>query len=575
MILYYLKSAFRNLKSNKKFTIINITGFAFGISICLAIVLFLMKEYSYDRCYNDAERIFRLYDAKQNNSSIDYRVREVLTDNFPEIENACIVQLENFSSDVQIDSTGYLVDNMLSVDNNFFRVFNIPFIYGNPNKAFNNPNSVILTESLALKLFGNVHVVGYDMKIWNEVPVTVSGVIKDFPDNSSISSGLLVNSELDDFKFSFSCGDYKDKSTHRYPFRIYIKKNKNADTNELLTKLNNNIELFKPYIDEAGLLPLTDMYLKDTTSGSDSKQGNLALMKLLASIAAIILILAIINYINLTVAQQNKRNKDTGIRKTVGAYRNSLLYYFLSESVLVTFFAMLLAVALLWMLLPVYALIFGTSINFNSLFVFPDYLYLIASILIIGVISGIGPAIVLSRVSPVKVLSGTVVTRNKYHLRNSLTIFQFAISIVLIFCVTVIHRQISYVKHSNPGFKEEQLVYFDVPWTAEESRVESFVNELREFPDIQTITGSNGVPGRIRLTMGTNIEGSDKNIGVPSMIVDENFLETFQMKVIKGRTLQPATWGMCAWLMKRSTNISSLKTLLINVSIITVRTGLI
>jgi putative ABC transport system permease protein len=396
MFGYYLKTAIRNLRKNSRFFVINVTGFAFGISICLTIALFLAKEYSYDRFHEHAGQIVRLIDTKDNSSEIDYRVKDILQNHYPEIENACLSLRSAHPLEVKCGDKGFYLDDIMSVDNDFFEVFSVPFIAGNPSLPFTNIHSVIITESTAKTLFGTENPLGKDLFVWGEVPTTISGVIKDFPDNSSISAGLLVNADNDRFKLSTWMEDSRDLSTYRWPFQIYFQLSKNADPDQLVARINAQNDLLKPYNEQVGFLKLKDIYLHDPTSGSDTKQGNPGLLKLLTGIAFIILALAVINYINLTVAQQNKRNKDTGVKKTIGATRVHILSQFLSESVLVTFLAFILGVLLAWIFLPFTRSVLNTNLDFSLLFHWPYFPILLGSILLIGLISGSGPAIILS-----------------------------------------------------------------------------------------------------------------------------------------------------------------------------------
>jgi len=543
---YYLKAAVRSLRKNSRFSVINVTGFAFGISICLTIALFLAKEYSYDRFHEHAGQIVRLIDTKDHSSGIDYRVKDILQSHYPEIENACLSLRSAHPLEVKCGDKGFYLDDIMSVDNNFFKVFSVPFISGNPLLPFTNINSVIITESTAKTLFGAENPLGKDLFVWGEVPTTISGVIKDFPDNSSISAGLLVNAENDRFKLSFSCEDGSDLSTYRWPFQIYLQLSKNADPDQLVETINAQNDLLKPYNEQVGFLKLKDIYLHDPTSGSDTKQGNPGLLKLLTVIAFIILVLAVINYINLTVAQQNKRNKDTGVKKTIGAARINILSQFLFESVLVTFLAFILGALLAWMFLPFTRSVLNTNLDFSLLFHCPYFPILLGSILLIGLISGSGPAIILSGIAPVKVLSGfTGFAGQKNYLRNSLTVFQFMISIVLIFCMMIVQRQIQYVKHRKLGFNEEQLLRLDLPNVQENDmqKAMALLEEFRRSPFIRNISVTNSVPGAIRVSMGSNIEHTDKNMSVPCLLVDTAFLETFGLKVIRGRNLEPGDYG--------------------------------
>ncbi|MDF1551059.1 MAG: ABC transporter permease, partial [Bacteroidales bacterium] len=385
MFTYYLKSAFRNLWKNKKFSVINISGFAFGISICLAIALFLIKEYSYDRYHENAAQIVRLINTEDNTSSIDYRAKDILLQNYPEIENGCLVQILNRPVPVQVNEQATYLDNIMSVDNDFFKVFTVPFITGNQEKPFSTLTSAIITQSTAKSFFGTGNPLGKEIIYQNRIPLTINGVIEDFPENSSISAAIIVNAENENFKFSRWIGNSDDLSTYRWPFRIYLQLNKNASPENLISKINSNTQILSPYLNNADFLPLKEMYLFDSTIGNASKRGNIGLMRLLGVIAIIILTLAIINYINLTIAQQNRRNKDTGVKKAIGAFRQHILLHFIIESILVSGFAFILAIIFLSILLPFYHSLFDTTINFDLLFKFPYILVLMFSIIIIGI----------------------------------------------------------------------------------------------------------------------------------------------------------------------------------------------
>jgi putative ABC transport system permease protein len=546
MILYHIKSALRNLWINRKFTIINITGFAFAISVSLGITLFLYKEYSYDRFNEHSGQIVRLIDAKDNSSVIDYRVKDIIQNNFPEIENACLLLRSSHPIEVRTSDKGFYLDDIMSVDNSFFEVFTISFLSGQTSSPFVNINSAVVTESTAKLLFGKDNPLGKEILVWGNVPVTITGLISDFPDNSSITAGLLVNAENEKFKFYQSIGDSRDLSTYRWLFQIYLQLKRNTSQDEIISKINANTGLLKPYAEIIGFLKLKDIYLHDTTSGSETKQGNASLLRLLAGIALIILLLAIINYINLTVAQQNKRNKDTGIRKTFGASRTDILFNYLFESVLVSLTAFVLGIYLLWIMFPLYDAIFNTNLDLTYFLRFPFLIGLPCSVLFIGAISGSVPAVLLSGITPARVLTGTIIPQiKKQYFRNTLTIFQFSISIILIFCVLVVQRQIRFVKHRNPGFNEEQLLRLDLPniQQADAQKAMALLDEYRKNPFIKSVSISSGVPGEIRMSMGSNIENSTKNMSVPCILADSGFLETFSMIVVRGRNLEPGDYG--------------------------------
>ena len=546
MFWYYIKTAASTLLNNKKFSIINIAGFAFGISVCFAIALFVMREYSFDRYHENSAEIFRLLDIKNNTSQIDYRAEEILLSKVPEVINACYVQRMSRPVEVRYGDKGFYIDDILSADKKFFKVFTVPFHSGNSNDPFVDLNSAVVSRSTATMIFGNEDPVGKELLLFDGQRITVTGVIEDFPENSSLTGSIIVNGENERFKFFVSMEDSRDRSTYRWLFMIYLQLEPGTKTASLETKINKDSNLLFPYVGKAGLLPLKDMYLHDPTTGNETRQGNPGLISLMLAIGLIILMLAVINYINLTVAQKNKRNKETGLRKTIGASGTEIMFHQMSESLLVTLSATVLAMILLWLLLPVYRIIFNANINPSALFRFPAVLILTASVILTGLLSGSIPALIMSAVNPVKILSSSIVNNvRKKLLYNSLTVFQFVISITLIFCVIVVERQIGFVKHMNPGFKKEQLVRMDLPdWEGGTLKnAATLIGEFRKSPFIKAVTGSTSVPGDIRMNLGSNMEDSKKNISVPSIIADTSFLRTFGIKVIKGRDLEPGDYG--------------------------------
>ena len=542
MFKNYFKIAFRNLQKNKTFSLINILGFGFGISICLGIAAYLLHEYSYDQYHAGSERIYRLIDAHNNSSMIDYRVKDLLTDNYPEIENACLFQLFQGQMPVTVQNRGVYLDNVTSADNAFFEMFSIPFIQGNKDNPLPDLHSVILTESAAKKLFGDIDPIGQEMQLQRRFPLTVTGVIQDFPDNSSMQPQMIVNGENDDFKFSFRCEDGSDESTYRWPFSIYLLLNKRADKTALIAKINSHAELLRPFKEKIDLLSLADMYLYDGTHSSSIKHGNPGLLKLLLSIGLTILILAIINYVNLTAAKQNRRYKEIGVKKSIGAHKKDILLQFFTESVLVACISFAIAVLFLLQSVPIYRSIFYDTFSVYHLL---NYWYvIIPSVILLGVISGFGSAYLFSSIHPIKALKGQVFAkRGRFSWRSGLTVFQFVVSIALIFCIIVMQKQIGYVKHNDPGFDEEQLLKLDMPWIQQTDKNNALllVNNFRQYPGILSASMTNGVPGHITTYMGSNMTG--KKISLPIIYADLFFLQTFGIQVARGREPMPGDYG--------------------------------
>ena len=541
MLKNYFKISLRNILRHKTFSAINILGFACGISVCLLISLFLLKEYSYDRVYPQADHIYRLIDAENKTSAIDYRVAALLRNSYPEVKNACVAYVLPNKPILSIHNTGFEIDGMMSVDHAFFELFHIRFLSGDASNPLPNLNSIVLTERVAQKIFGSENPIGKEVLLGRNFPLIVSGVVENFPDNSSINANIILNMENKSFKFSFSSVNGNDSSTYRYPFNIYLLLNKQSNPVQVATKMNSHPETMQPYMKKAALVALTDTYLYDTATGSTTKKGNLSLLKLFTAIALVVLVLAIINYINLSMTQQNQRSKETGIRKTVGAGRGNIIALFLTESILVTGASFIIALVLTETALPIFSRIVDTQLSLLPLTQFPENIFLCLVILFIGIISGIIPALLFSSYHPVKALNGRMMfLRKKNYFRNILTIFQFTVSIALIFCIIVIQRQIQYAKHADLGFDKEQLLRINLSFADAEKS--AFINRLKNYPSIiSTTLVSNGVPGDVNMHMGTGVSGKPNFIAC--LMADTSFIQTFNIELIKGRMPLPGEYG--------------------------------
>lgn len=545
MLKNYFKVAIRNLLRNKTFSSINILGFAFGISVCLMIVLFLIKEYSYDSYNVNAKHIYKLVDSENNSSAIDYRVAQAIVSDFPEVEDACVVCSGGDKIETSYKSCGFDIGGIMSVDNAFFRIFTTRLIMGDAFRPLPGINSVVLTKSSVHELFGNEDPIGKVITLWRKDHLTVTGVIEDFPENSSFHANMIVNMGNNDFKFSRSVTYGQDSLIHRYFFNIYLQLAANLDPNQLMKKINGSPEVLQPYVKKVDFLSLKEMYLHDNTTGSATQRGNPDLLKLFMGIALIVLLLAIINYMNLSIARQSKRNKETGIRKTIGAGRRDIVALFLTESVLVTFAAFGIALVVTETALPFFEGIVDTHLSMKPLIHFPYNIALLASIILIGITAGTVPAIMLSSYNPINVLNKRIIgSRGRYHFRNLLTVFQFTVSIALVFCIMVVEKQINFVRHENLGFDKDQLLRIDLPFLNSKvdiSRVNVLANKLREFSGVVGVSLSKGVPGDVNSTIS---EGSGKEELVHHCILaDSSFINTFNIQIIKGRLPWPGEYG--------------------------------
>lgn len=540
MFKNYLKTVIRSLWKHKTFSFINIMGFAFSSAVCLAILLFIINEKSYDKYHENIDNLYRVIDTEHNYSTIDYRVKDILVNHYPEIEKGCFILQNTQNVNTYYKDNAVMVENIISADNNFFDLFTIPLIHGDYSKPLQNLNSVILTESSAKKIFGDEDALGKIVTIRTKTQLIVSGVIEDFPENSSISAGMIVNAENDDFKFYFSCDNSDDSTTYQYPFNIYLQLRDNVDIVEFEKRLNENPDLFYPYGKEVALLSVKDMYLHDYSRGSGTKKGNPALLNILSIIAIIVLFLAIVNYINLTAAQQNRRNKEIGVRKTVGANRATIIIHFLVESIVIILISLIISILILKIILPFFSSMTGSHLRLASLFNFTIGIYVFLSAIGIGILAGIGPAILFSSFDPVKMLHGRMFkSGGKNYMRTVLTVFQFTTSVILIICLLVIHKQIKFAKHKNLGFNQESLLRLDVPTRFTNALI--LKDKFLMQPQVMDVSLSHGCPGKINHVMGINEPGKDGSLQI--IYADSSFIKTLGMRIVKGRICRPGDYG--------------------------------
>jgi putative ABC transport system permease protein len=544
MLKYYIKSALISLRRNSIFSAINIFGFAFSISVCLAITIFLIHEYSFDKYHKNSKNIYRLIDSENNSSAIDYRVKDILKLNYPEIKDACIFQLETDPFHFKANGKGRYIENVLSCDNSCFDIFSIKIKKKLSENPLADKKSVTLTESTAKSLFGDVDPLGKEIFVF-DTTLFVSSVIEDFPENSSIQANVLVNANNEDFRFTTICKDSKDKSSYRWPFDIYLLVDKNVKIETLVNKINNNHKILEPYVQKIEFLPLGSTYLYDMTTDGNTLKGSRELLTILKCIAFIILVLALINYINLTSSQLNKRGKEIGIKKTIGAFHKCISLQMIIEVLIIIIISFGLALAILEISLPIYKTLFYKGFNLIVLLKAPVIYYLILIIGILSIISGYATSVMFSNATPVKILTKKVLTisgRRKY-MQNALVIFQFIVSIVLIFSIIAVQKQIKYVKHKNLGFEKEQLLCIDMPpyYEQNESKVNLLIQKLHQYPNILSMSSTNGVPGNVGTTMSANTEGINSALAI--IAADTLFLKTFKIKIVKGRKSEQGDYG--------------------------------
>ena len=473
MLRNYFKIAFRNLVKNKVYSFINIFGLAIGIATCLVISLFVKDELSYDRFNEKADRIVRVVfkaninGGKINESFVMPPTAQALKNDYPEVQQA--TRLRNFGSPrVVIGEKLFNDDPMAYVDANFFDVFTIPFLKGNPKTALIQPNCVVLSKAVAQKYFGDENPIGkviYFKKGADAPAFRVTGLFDKIPSNSHFHFDLLGSMASDT--------EAKSTSWLTSNYFTYLLLAEGADYKKLEAKLPATVEKYMgPQIIQAmgmslsqfrtkgnelglHLQKLTDIHFYSEGTNELEASGDIKYVYIFGAIALFMLLIACINFMNLSTAGASKRAKEVGVRKVLGSAKLELVRQFLMESLLLTSFALLLAIVLVPLVLPIFNNLSGKNLSLDFAANPLTLVGLLAFGLLVGVLAGSYPAFFLSSFKPIAVLKGRFVGSKKtIGLRSGLVVFQFCVSICLIVGTTVVYQQLSYIQNKKTGLRQ-------------------------------------------------------------------------------------------------------------------------
>ncbi len=537
MIMNFLKIALRNLKKHKGFSFINIAGLSIGIACSVLVMIYVYDQISYDRFHENAERTYRiiskgfLLDSEVSSTKNPYVLAKTLRDEYGDAIQ--VTQIGSYNGIVKVDNMNLLNERIIAADDDFLKVFSFRMIKGDPDSALAEPFTIVLTESAATKYFGDVDPIGNQLQIGSR-NLIVTGLIKDVPHNSHIKFDVVVSIQ--------SKNDFDSLQWLNNRYDTYAALSENFTKKALKEKLdqlceqhiNSVISAWKNSRLEFGLERLLDIHLHSHLNAPFGMNGKFEYVLIFGIIAIFILIIACVNYINLTTARFSSRSKEVGVRKVVGSVRPQLISQFLIESVLVCFLGTLIALLLVELLLPFLSDIAGKQLEinyFNNPYLIPGFGLLA---LFLGLFSGIYPAFYLSSFRPVSVLKGRLGSRtNKLFLRNGLVVFQFSISICLIISTLVIYRQLDLLQNKNLGFNKEQVLVVRNANLLGEQRG-AFKNELKDYTNIQNVTGTSFIPGKAIRHWAAKVE-RDKDFNFSILNCDHDFIETLDIELIKGR----------------------------------------
>jgi putative ABC transport system permease protein len=545
MLKNYIKIAWRNLARHKGFTLINVLGLAIGLTGCILIGLFVWDEWKFDTFIKDHDRVYRMYDRRTDEQGVTSHAgtppmfAHVLKTEFPEVENAARMmdiqtkQLFEFGTKKTYEENGFLAEAAI------FEVMPLPFREGNPSTALLEPNTVVLSDELATKFFGNDNALGKTILIGRD-NYKITGVMA----TRSPHFHLALN-----YVASFASAGIPEQRMQSWSWqqlRTYVKLKPNSDVNKLqdkfqevvkqrahpLTKENNFSYL--PYFQ-----PLAKIHLHSADFEFDTAlRGNASYVKGLTIIAIFVLIIACFNFINLATARSLKRAREVGVRKAIGAERGQLMTQFTGETVLLSLIAVAVSACAAMLLLPSLNAFTGKQMAFNPTANPILLLVLLGLGIVVGILAGIYPAIFLSGFRPVKVLKGlNAGTGNISWLRRGLIVVQFALSALLIICTIIVSKQVDFLHHKDLGFNKEQLMFFPLRGENIQQNHEAFRNQLLTSKDITSVSIGYGFPGDAVAGDDVIVPTADgpKSTGATQLMVDYDYVNTMDLKVIAGR----------------------------------------
>lgn len=571
MIKNYFKTAWRNMARNKTSSFINVSGLSIGIACVLMIVIYIQNELSYDKFHKDADRIFQVT-LKGNMGGQEFwagntppPVGNALVSNFPEIESYTRFYkardiVARYGSDNSTEKF-FTEKNIIAVDSNFLEFFGFKMLEGDPATVLLKPGSVVITADIAKKYFGNENAIGKTIVMnENKKPFTVTGVLENIPSQSSLQFDFLM--PVADFPAvkQFSWSWVWQQMISYVKLRSNVKTDV-ASVHELEAKFPAMVRVqaasafrrigkpFDEFIKSGGrwdlhLLPLTDVHLRSAGIGIPwlSHISNIKYIYIFGSIALFIIILACVNFMNLSTARSAKRAKEVGIRKVTGSTRGQLVRQFLAEAFLYSIISSMIAVILVAVLLKPFSDITGESINLNIAFTPSVWCVLIVLTISIGLLAGSYPAFYLTSFNPVTVLTGKILSRSgkgALFIRNGLVIFQFTISTILIIGTLVVFKQLNFFRNTNMGLDKENVLVVSNSNRLSNSE-ESFRQTISQLPGVSNASIANSIPtgnlfGDSYIPDQNGEQQVVKDVNLASFIIDYDFIPTLKIQVLKGR----------------------------------------
>lgn len=542
--------AIRNFRKDSWYSLLNVLGLTIGITFSLFLIFYITDELNYDRHNENADRIYRIIshvqepEKKNEWASTQLPLGPTLKKDYPEVEET-VRFVGRERTLFKNGDNSYYEKKIYYTDSTIFKIFAHQFVEGNAANALNEPNSIVLTRSVAEKYFGKkTAVVGKTLKTVYDL-YKVTAVIEDVPANSHIRYDMLIS-------LSTVLKDDQNNPNYWGGFNnfTYVLLKPGTDAVAFEKKL---LPMYDKYMApifaqfnikaQYGVQPITRIHLHSTLTGEPEELGSMSYIWIFSAVAFFMLLIACINYMNLTTARSARRAKEIGIRKVTGSSKKQLVLQFLSESLLTAFAAVVLSVALVLLLLPVFNAISGKLFTVQSLFQSSNILLLTAIVLFTGLLGGSYPAFYLASFKPVSILKGALSKASgNVNLRRTLVVLQFSIAMIMLICTWVVYSQLSYLRKKDMGFDKDQVMTVIINTGQDErSKISAMVNEFRALPGVAATGTANSYPGGTNVNLNLfTVETKNGYVdkGIDCYNVDEHYLKTLGMRITKGRNFE-------------------------------------
>lgn len=549
MLKNYFLISFRNIVRHKVYSFINIAGLAVGITCCIFIFLYVRLELSYDAYHPDVDRIYRVGLNKKTESGESIQASNLipmgptLKDNYPQVEYAGRINSPFSQPTVRYRDKIFKEENIYKADPDIFSIFHIPFLQGDSKTALEHPNTAVLTETFSEKYFGDEDPLGKTIHI-NTKDFMVTGIVENPPQNSHLQFDCVLSYKITDEPEWMS--GWHALAT---PALTYIKLKSGIHPDEFEELIRD-----VPYtyigeqLDEMGteytnfLQPIRDIHLYSLSDAGKKPSRSLIYVYIFSAVGVLILLIACMNFMNLSTARSANRSCEVGIRKVVGAHRGQLIRQFVGESLIITFIALMVAVTTARLMLPLYNKLAGVQFTSSTLVQPVTILSLLTLTLLVGIGAGTYPAFFLSAFRPVSVLKGSDRTGSRaLMMRKILVVSQFSISIMLIIATLIVYRQLHYMRNQSLGFeKEQKLVLTLSGWDIIEDNFDQVKNEFLQHPSLTAATAASGVPGKFinRLWIYPSEEEPENGQTPRILRCDQDFISVYGIQMLAGRSFQ-------------------------------------